>query len=63
MIVIFCGEQQGFLSHFLDPSLMRKSRDEDKDSIAAKCLTDDLIKLVYDKSLLGTTGLFSLKSH
>ena len=36
MIVTFCGGEQGFLSHFLYPSLMRKSRDQDKDSNAAK---------------------------
>ena len=36
MIVTFCGGEQGFLSHFLYPSLMRKSRDHDEDSNGAK---------------------------
>lgn len=63
MIVTFCGGEQGFLSHFLYPSYMRKSRDQDKDSNAAKFPTGDLIKLVYNKGVLGKTGLFSLRSH
>lgn len=62
MIVTFRGGEQGFLSHFLYPSYMRKSRDQDKDSNAAKFPTGDLIKLVYNKGVLGKTGLL-LRSH